>query len=748
MRKRVSCFILAVVLLVGCTSFAIWGQGEQVIDMPSPIAKLTDTKMIMADPTGSAKGAELSLYDTLIAQNSKFELYLDESDLVVKIKDKSNHYVWSSAVAPDKMQSLNFEWQRMATSLLTAEYLNPAGAISRSPLKHSNATAPQITKTNNGFSAKVEFYEAKIQLTVEVELTENGLKIHIPDKSIVKKGNNILHKLYIMPFFGAALGDEIPGYVFIPDGSGALIRFAKPRTYLSSFSERVYGSDYAMKRPSVLTLNTQQADTMIFNMPVFGVAHGGKQNAFLGVATSGDAYMEIEASPAGATTDFTWVCPKFIYKDQYTQPTSKSGGAFTALQPHDNKVDAAVEYTLLSKDNADYVGMAKAYREKLKKDGVLTSKVESGSPVKLKLEAVMAEPTKGLIANNLEVMTRMRDVKRWIDELGNNGVSALSVVLWGFEKGGVNGHKLNSSSIDSAIGSKAEMEQLYKQLTSGKSELILRKEIQSGYENQIDKSKLAYHIDGGILEKMEVTKPLFQHLYYLNVRTMKNYTAAFAKNPPYMKNLALTSVSSNLFSDFKRNRNIYRDAMIKEIGEMLQTANSNTGTLALYSPNAYALKYADVVYDIPMQTSQFAYETDTVPFMQIVLSGSKEYYAPHMNFGTNTIDDVLKLIDFGAYPSYVLTEQYSNKLAPTNLNDIYSSRYEDWKPYIASNYKIINDILSKVKGKTIEKRNIPINGIVVVEYEGGTTVVVNYTKQSYTYNNQTVEGLSARIVRE
>ena len=748
MLKRVSCFLLVFILLIVGIPFATSGEDSEIIEPPVPSARFTNIKRVSADPVGAAKGADLTESDHIVAQNSRFELYLDEQALIVKVRDKSNNYVWSSAVPKNKMQSLNFEWQRIASSLLTAEYLNPAGSVSRSPLKHSSAKAPEITKIESGFQAMVEFYEAGIELTVKVELTEKGIKVSVPDESIVQKKENILHKLYIMPFFGASLADEIPGYVFIPDGCGALIRYSKPRTYISSFSERVYGPDYAMKRPATGGMSILQADKKMIHMPVFGAAHGGRQNAFLAVATSGDAFMEIEASPAGVITDFTWVGAKFIYRDLYTQPTSKSGGAFTALQPTSNTVNAAIEYIFLSGEDADYVGMAKAYREMLKEKGMLGSKAEEGTPVRLKIEAIMSEPTKGLITNRNEIMTRIADVRRWIDELGANGVEDLSVVLWGFEKGGVNGHKLNSFRLDPAIGSKKEMEELYNKLVSGNSELMLRQEVQSGYEDQIDKSRLAYHIDGGILEKFEVTKPLFNHVYYLNIHAVRKAVEGYGKKPQYMRNIALSGVSTNLFSDYKRGREIHRNEMVEEIRSVLEAAQENTGKLALYEPNAYAFGYADAVYDIPMQTSQFVFETDTVPFMQIVLSGSIDYYAPNLNFGTNTVEDVLKLIDYGAYPSYVLTEQYSNKLASTNLNDIYTSRYEDWKPYIIENYKAINDILSKVRGKAINRRFVPEDGIVLVEYEGGTTILINYTDKSYTYNNQTFGGLSAAIVKE
>lgn len=748
MVKLFSYILILCVLLSSLVYIRAAGEDAETAEITSTQPEITyiNSEIPTADPVGIAHGVDITSEDALIASNDNFELYLNEKDLIIKVKDKSNGYVWCSAAPKDKMQSMNFEWQRIATSLLTVDYINPSGSTSRSPLRHSKAAAPKITRTDNGFSAEVEFYEAKIALTVQVELTDYGIKVTIPDESIVEKDENILHKLYIMPFFGAAYRNEIPGYVFVPDGCGALIRFSKPRPYISGFSERVYGPDYGMKRPSTRTLVTSQTDKMRFTMPIFGIAHGAKQNAFLAVVTSGDSYMEIYVNPANPMIDYTWACASFIYREQYIQPTSKSGGTFTALQPHKNSVNATIEYIFLSGENADYVGMAKAYRDKLKKDGVLSKTLSPGPNIKLNLEAVMAEPYKGFIGNRLSVMTELADIERWVEELQDNGVLDMSVILWGYEKGGVNGHKLNQTAVDPAIGTINEIKRLNDKLNSSGAELLLRKEIFSGYENQIDKSRLTYHIDGGVIEKVDTTKPMFQIMYYQNLRGMRAAIDKYAKYPEFMRNIAISGVSTNLFSDFKRNNIILRDQMKEEIEEILALAKDSFNKLVLYDPNIYAVKYADAIYDLPMQHSQFAFETDAVPFIQIVLSGTKEYYAPPMNFGVNSAEDVLWLIDYGAYPSYVLTEEYSNKLASTNLNYIYSSRYDDWKEYIVKTYKTVNDILSKVKGKAIEKRTVPADGIVLVEYEDGTTILINYTDKSWKYEDCVVEGKSAKIV--
>ncbi|MBM7581578.1 hypothetical protein JOD02_000401 [Caldicoprobacter guelmensis] len=750
MPRRISVILALVALASSLLCLHALGDNSiQGSEVPRGINKIEkmDSRVPMADPGGMARGADITSQDVLIASNDRLELYLNEKDLIVKVKDKSNGYVWSSAAPKDKMQSLNFEWQRIATSLLTVEYINPSGSISRSPLKHSNAKKPKISIDKNGFSAEVEFYEAKIALTVRVELTDLGIKVTVPDESIVEKGKNILHKLYIMPFFGAAYRDEFPGYVLIPDGCGALIRFSKPRPYISSYVERIYGPDLGMKRPPVKTSITRQTDKERLTMPVFGVAHGGKQNAFLAVITSGEPYAEINVNPANSIIDYTWVCAAFIYREQYIQPISKTGGSvFTALQPHKNAVNATIEYIFLSGEDADYVGMAKAYRQKLYKEGILTKSTAEGSHIKLLIEALMAEPYKGFIGNRLGVMTRLVDVERWIRELYDEGINSMSVVLWGYEKGGVNGHRLTETAVDPAVGSLKDVKRLSDYLNSNNGELLLKKEIFSGYEHQIDKSKLAYHIDGGVIEKIDATMPMFQRTYYQSMRGVREVLDSLEKYPYFMKNIAFSGLASNLFSDFKRGNVTLRHQIEKQIDEMFKMSSDSLNEIAVYDPNIYAVKYANKIFDVPMQHSQFAFETDMVPFMQIVLSGSKEYYAPPLNFGVNSIDDVLRLIDYGAYPSYVLTEEYSNKLASTNLNYIYSSRYNDWKDYIIATYKMVDNILSKVKGKAITKRTVPENGIVLVEYEDGTTIAINYTDKDWKYNNEIVEGKSARII--
>lgn len=735
MRERVKIIFILALLVVFIIFYSVSADISAIDRNTEQNRTHFNTKLIPADPVGTASGAELTPSDELIAENENLKLFFDKESMVVKVQDRSNGYVWSSAIEQTDMYGLNMKWQRIATSLLVAEYFNPAGTINSSPLRHNDARTPEIELTDNGFKANVEFREAQIELDVYVELSQKGLHVRIPDESIIELGDNVLHKIQVMPFFGASREDVIPGYVFIPDGSGALIRFAKARNYLSSFTRRVYGEDYAVQRATTVTPDTFEVNNTILQFPVYGIAHGGHQNAFIAIAKSGEAYMEIEASAAGATTNFTWAGAKFIYRSQYSQPTSKLGGGFTALQPEPNTVNAEIVYKFLSGKDADYVGMARLYREMLIQNGKLAKRVNSTEPPGIRLEVLMAETARGILSNRIQVMTRAENVLKWIEQLNNAGIKNKSVVLWGFETGGASGHRLDSFSIDRSVGGIDELKLLSEKINAAGGSLILRKNIVSGYEHQINKAGLARHIDGGLIDVLDVSKILFQRKFYNSIGSKTAFADKLSRNPDFMRNLALYDISSHLYSDYDRNAPISRSGMIVEISNVFESISKNTELMALYRPNAYAIPYAEAVFDVPMHNSQYAFQTDTVPFMQIVLSGYVDYFAPFMNLGANTVTDKLRLIDFGAYPSYILTNEYPNRLAETNLSHIYSSRYEDWKPYIIETYNYVSDILSRVRGKSIYRRTVPEDGIVLVEYEGGTTILINYTDDSYSVFN-------------
>ncbi len=744
MAKKIIVTVLAVILFTASIIITQAENQETIKNVPVE-GNITYTSYMKKEDTRPIKNPELGINDKLVAENGNLALYLDKDQLIVKVLDKSNGYIWSSAASNEQLKGISLDWQRFGKSLLTMDFIMPNGTVKRSPLKHGSAKAPQITMMPDGFKARVNFFEAQINLDIVVKLLDDGIDVEIPDESIEYLGDNVISRLYVMPFFGASYSDDIPGYIFVPDGSGALIRYSKPKEYKSSFVGRIYGDDYSIKRPDDEQSLVPVVDVQQLSLPIFGIAHGFNRNAFLAIVESGEDYCEIEASPAGALTNFFWASPRFVYNDLYWQPMGTSEG-FVAVQSKRNVVNAKVVYKLLNKDNANYMGMAKKYKEILKSEGLLTKKIDDKKNIPLKIDAIMAEQAKGLIGNKTMTMTKLSDTQRWIDELSSSGIDNLVVSLVGFEKKGVSGHRLDSFGIDKSVGSDRELKELYDNLHERGNILALQKEIMFGYNHQLNKNNALFHIDGGIVTKNE-DKPLYDESIYLNAKQVSAYVNYFKNLPYYKKNIGLDSIGNILFSDYKKNKNLSREQTEGKMKEILSMAENNTNKLALEVPNVYGYKYADMVYNMPLASSHFTYESDSVPFLQILLSGYVECFSPYVNFSTNTVDDLLTFIDYNTYPSYVLTEDYSNKFADTNLNYIYSSRYDDWKSYIVRNHKYVNDILSAVKGKEMVARKVLDDGISYVEYDNGKSIIINYTNSDYKYKNIVIDKKSAKIVK-
>ena len=56
--------------------------------------------------------------------------------------------------------------------------------------------------------------------------------------------------VWILPFLVTVREDETPGYILIPDGSGALIRYHKAATYTPVNDARIYGRALSVHRLS------------------------------------------------------------------------------------------------------------------------------------------------------------------------------------------------------------------------------------------------------------------------------------------------------------------------------------------------------------------------------------------------------------------------------------------------------------------------------------------------------------------
>jgi hypothetical protein len=148
-------------------------------------------------------------------------------------------------------------------------------------------------------------------------------------------------------------------------------------------------------------------------------------------------------------------------------------------------------------------------------------------------------------------------------------------------------------------------------------------------------------------------------------------------------------------------------------------------------------------------TSQFIFETDSVPFLQMVLNQTMEVYAPYSNFSFYTQPDILKMIDYNLSPSFILSKQPSHYLSSTPSAELYSTEFAQYEDLIKNVYGQVNGILCQVIGYDWTGRKVLESGVVLNTYDNGSDkkeIVINYTDEEKLYNNISIAPLSASVI--
>ncbi len=125
-----------------------------------------------------------------------------------------------------------------------------------------------------------------------------------------------------------------------------------------------------------------------------------------------------------------------------------------------------------------------------------------------------------------------------------------------------------------------------------------------------------------------------------------------------------------------------------------------------------------------------------------------EMYAPYSNFSFYTPKDVLRMIDYNTYPSFVLSQDPAYNLALTNANRYYSTEYTEYKSLIVSIYKDVDRSLSEVIGAKWIDRQVLENGVILNVYDNGKKILINYTESAATINGKIFQAMSATVIRE
>ncbi len=207
--------------------------------------------------------------------------------------------------------------------------------------------------------------------------------------------------------------------------------------------------------------------------------------------------------------------------------------------------------------------------------------------------------------------------------------------------------------------------------------------------------------------------------------------------------LAVDGMSRMLYTDFQGGNFLNREQAIAAYRKLLADGKRRA---AFYQPNDYVFGFMDAYFDAPLTDSGYIYVNETVPFLQIVLSGYVPYYGPALNFSSNLQNDLLKMADYGVYPSFFLTYGPTSNILNTLSNWIYTSQYTQWGPEAERTYAWLNGLLGPVKGQPITARERLSEQVTATTYANGKRVVVNYGDKPFTAGGVTIAAQDAAVM--
>lgn len=742
LKKIISC---CAVICIALSPFAVRGvpdsaKSEELFELPDTTGLEVETNRHTQYFTSTGTGAEPGTEGFVLKMaNNRLQIWFREETHGIRVVDLKNGHIWG-ALDSDKPEGMNSKWSAMANSICTVEYFDESLSESRISISDSSAQT-DYTWNNDSVNCKVNFSSINISFSFTLSLLDDGFRICFDKGSLKEDGASKIKSLYFLPFFGCVRENETDGYLLIPDGPGALIRFGSKGDYISGYNDKVYGLDMGIDTLTQASdleasrTNDYLIDTEQVTMPIFGISYLSTKNSFLGIIEDGFYSANIVASPAGFTTDYFWATSRFDFRQLYAESTGTAGKGIFTIAEEPTDITPTIRYVLFEGDDANYSGMAVAYREILKKDGVLNSERKDNS-IPLRLDVIGSEIKEKLFFNSTDVFTTVKQTEGFIDSLEKGGINNITLVYEGWQRGGINGSKYASVSFNNNVGNRGDFESLRDLINEKGGRFYLQVNPITANKNQINENELATITALNSIAKFvrQNNNVMYNESFLVKPSKVINTLEKYNK---HLKGFSLSyqQLGSRLYSDYTRSASMTRSETAEQFTKQIKNASES---VALSQVNKYLWKYTDEYFDIPTACSQYLFETDTVPFLQIVLKGSIDYYAPYANQGFYTTESILKMVEYGCYPSFMVTASDNHSLTGTPLEDYFSLNFDNWYPQIKKVYNQLNEALNQTEGQYITEHTTLYTGVYRVSYSEGTAIYVNYNSSPYVFGNITV----------
>ena len=598
------------------------------------------------------------------------------------------------------------------------------------------------------FNIPLEYRLEGETLTANIPADEITYPVDVPDPDQDGQLSTFpLYSINLLEFFTAAPPDT-DGYIFVPDGSGALIDLNKD-TGSTSYQQRLYGPDFSERARDEMEYPAKQ-----LHLPVFGLKQD--EQAWLGIIEKGDAIARINASVSGQTFDYNRVFPGFVTMPAAEVSLTGSGDLSDdledALQDQSMNVyqarlfdkDIKVRYVFLEDEEATYSGMATSYREYLVDKHQLRrlNPVEE-LPFMLELTGSIhaTEPVMGVPRRVVRPLTEYSQVKNILEQMSSLGIEDYKVVYQGWLDGGTNHNYPHKLNLEGKVGSRKEIINLIEFLEESEIDFYPEVSFLNVYNNRpgngfstrrdaarfIDRQRAfiyQYNIASFMRERRE------KHIH--SPAGFEKVITSFVGDYNELGNtaLALRYPGQQLNSDFNRKNVIDRqDAAALLEAELNSLTTDHRLDLLVRGANVQVLPYAQTLLEVPMYSSGHNIIDRGIPFLQMVLHGYFNFAGTAFNLTDNLEEYVLKSVETGSLPYYHFISEPSYTSKGTDFNNLFAVYFEDWLEEAAEHYQLFNETLAKLHHLSITEHQKVNEDVFITTYEDGSIIGINYGRE-------------------
>ena len=739
--KRLPIIMLAAAMVFVCSS-PLTVLAEDSNPPPEGYSSWDDYFNGLLNPSGVDVEVPPLEQMNLVGENNNFQFYYHEGGADAYVVDKRNNKLWSSAIHPDYMDTESL-LANAKTTLLDVGIADKDGAIKYYSLTDSGKESDFVVTAEyqkNQVTLNVEVKDTGVSFNLKMWVDEEGFNYSIPIESLKEIGQGRLIAINALPMFGAASNKE-DGYIFYPDGSGALIDIEK---YDLPQSKEYRLPLYGTSEQSIEDLQDQnEQDIKNLMLPVFGIKHtaGSLLAAVTEGAENGTLILYM-----GETYRAYF---RFDYRTYATVEYNYTGNVFdnkTVSELVPNRIDKThtVKYFLLDKSEGSYSDMAVKYRQYLIATDVLSHRVDD-TVVPLSIDFFMGVQESGFFLKSITALTTFSQSQSILGDLRSEGVKAIQTTLTGWSKGGYDTMP-TALTAESKLGGNSALRTLADYCQD--NDLSLSVGMNFLYGNKISGSfNVKKEALRNWLGKLITDKT--GDLFLLNpVRGLDSRVDDALNKLDDNIQLNLQAVGSLVIPDYKRSDPTCRQQVVATYDEILEAVAERKESVVVSGGNGYVLPYATRLYDIPDNDSRYYQNSRSVPFYQMVVHGYVEYSSLAGNMSYSVDYQKLKWIESGSIPHFLITEQNPVLLKDTSYNKIFSSQYTVWKDTMIAVYEEFNTRLSGVWNQTIDRHEWLSDTVVRLTYGDGSQTYINYGSEAATLEGQSIPHMDYLVVQQ